>query len=163
MLTVLHINGPINSGKSTVGRALSGLMPSVTFIDGDDHDAPDEAPLPARIEAALRRIEAHIVAAQDGFLVAAYPLEKAHYEQLRAAAIGRGARFLVLTLAPPLGVALMDRGARRLSSGERKRIAEMYEDGYQARSFSDLILDTSQLTIQETAERACSLMLQGGP
>ena len=57
MLAVIHINGPINSGKSTLGRALADSLPEASFIDGDDHDAPADAPLGVRIEAALRRIE----------------------------------------------------------------------------------------------------------
>jgi Mg-chelatase subunit ChlI len=57
MLNVIHLNGPINSGKSSVGRALAGLLPDAVFIDGDDHDAPGDAPLGTRIQVALRRIE----------------------------------------------------------------------------------------------------------
>jgi hypothetical protein len=162
MLTVLHINGAINSGKSALGRALSVLLPEAVFIDGDEHDAPDGASLPVRIEAALSRIEAEIGKAREGCLIVAYPLEQAHHERLRAAADRRGARFRVLTLAPPLEVALIDRGTRRLSVEERKRIAEMYEEGYQRRPFSDLVLDTSRLTVQEAAGRAQALLFDRG-
>lgn len=54
MLTVIHLSGPINGGKSSVGRALADLLPGVVFIDGDDHDAPDDASLCKRIQVALR-------------------------------------------------------------------------------------------------------------
>jgi hypothetical protein len=84
MLTVVHLNGPINSGKSSVGQALSGLLPNAVFIDGDDHDAPRDAPLATGIKAALHRIEAHIARAKDGYLIVAYPLERSSYEQLKA-------------------------------------------------------------------------------
>jgi hypothetical protein len=144
MLTILHING--------------SLLPDAVFIDGDDHDAPDQAPLPVRIEAALCRIEAEIANASEGCLIVAYPLDQVHFERLRAVADRGEARFLVLTLAPPLEVALMDRGTRRLSAEERRRIVEMYGEGYQDRSFSDLVLDTSRLTVQETAEKAWALL-----
>jgi hypothetical protein len=159
MLTVVHINGPINSGKSTFGLALSKLLPDALFIDGDDHDAPAEAALDVRIEAALRRMETHIASAAGGYLVVAYPLEWESYERLKAAAKRRGGRFLVLTLAPSLEVALSDRGMRALSSAERTRIVEMYEEGYHSRAFSDLTLDTSQLSIGEAAEKACAMIL----
>ncbi len=162
MLTVVHINGPINSGKSTLGQALSGLLPDARFIDGDDHGAPDDAPLPIRIEAALRRIEAHIVNATGGYLIVAYPLEWVSYERLKAAAARRRARLLVLTLAPPMEVALSHRGARVVSPAERERIAEMYEEGYHSRAFSDLVLDNSRLSIEAAAEKARAMILAEG-
>lgn len=159
MLTVIHINGPINSGKSTLSRALAGSLPEASFIDGDDHDAPDDAPLGVRIEAALRRIEMEIATEQGRYLVVAYPLDGADYERLKAAADMRGARFLVLTLAPPLEVALTDRGQRALSSEEKRRIVEMYDEGYHARPFSDLTLDTSRLGLPECIEKARTVVL----
>ncbi|MBQ0819092.1 hypothetical protein KBI52_02385, partial [Microvirga sp. HBU67558] len=85
MLTVIHLNGPINSGKSSVGRALADLLPNAVFIDGDDHDAPDDAPLGTRIQVALRRIETQIAEATGEYLIVAYPLDQAHYSQLQAA------------------------------------------------------------------------------
>jgi hypothetical protein len=159
MLTVIHINGPINSGKSTLGRALASSLPEASFIDGDDHEASDDAPLSVRIEAALRRIEAEIATGQGRCLVVAYPLDNADYERLKAASDRRRARFLVLTLAPPLEVALTNRGQRALSPEEKCRIVEMYDEGYHARSFSDLVLDTSLLSLPESVEKARALIL----
>jgi len=162
MLTVIHINGPINSGKSSVGHALAGLLPGAVFIDGDDHDAPENAPLTVRIQAALRRIETQITEATGDYLVVAYPLDQANYDQLRAASERRGARFLVLTLAPPLEVALSDRRARRLTPGERARIIEMYEEEYQSRPFSDAMLDTAGRTPEQSAKQAAEVVLAIG-
>jgi hypothetical protein len=159
MLTVIHLNGPINSGKSSVGRALAGLLPDAVFIDGDDHDAPDDAPLTLRIQSALRRIETEIADATGDYLIVAYPLDQTHYNQLRAAADRRGARLLVLTLAPPLEVALSDRGTRSLTPGERKRIVEMYEEGYHCRPFSDAVLDTAGWTPEQSAKQAAEVVL----
>ncbi|MBB3017470.1 energy-coupling factor transporter ATP-binding protein EcfA2 [Microvirga lupini] len=159
MLTVVHINGPINSGKSTLGRALAGSLPDAAFVDGDDHEAADDAPLAVRIETALSRIEAEIVKAQGRYFVVAYPLEEADHPWLKRVAERRGARLLVLTLAPPLDVALTERGTRKLSSEEKSRIVEMYEEGYHARSFSNLVLDTS-LSLSETLETARAMILR---
>ncbi|MBF9233745.1 shikimate kinase [Microvirga alba] len=159
MLTVIHINGPINSGKSTVGYALSRLLPDAVFIDGDDHDAPEDAPLLIRISAALQRIKAFITGTDATYLVVAYPLDQLSYEQLRAAADDRGAHYLVLTLAPPAEVALANRGERILSQEERERIFEMYREGYHARAFSNLVLDTAGLTPEESTDRAASMIL----
>jgi RNase H-fold protein (predicted Holliday junction resolvase) len=153
MLTVIHLNGPINSGKSSVGLALAELLPNAIFIDGDDHNAPDDAPL------GVQRIEAQIAKADGDFLIVAYPLDQAHYSQLQAATERRGARLLVLTLAPPLEVALSDRGDRKLTLGERERIIEMYEEGYQTRPFSDAVLDTAGRTPEQSAKQAAEVVL----
>ncbi|MCB8821799.1 shikimate kinase [Microvirga rosea] len=158
MLTIIHVNGPINSGKTSVGKALADLLPNAAFIDGDDHDAPDDAPLAIRVEAALARIENEIAKAWGSFLVVAYPLEIQDYERLRNKADKRGSRFFVLTLAPPLEVALMNRGERTLAASERQRILEMYREGYHTRPFSDASLDTTGLTPLESAARAVDLI-----
>ncbi|WP_262299861.1 shikimate kinase [Microvirga sesbaniae] len=159
MLTVIHLNGSINSGKSSVGHALADLLPDAIFIDGDDHDAPDDAPLTLRIQTALRRIETKVADATGYYLIVAYPLDQTHYDQLRAASGRRGARLLVLTLAPPLEVALSDRGTRSLTPEERERILEMYEEGYQSRPFSDAVIDTAGRTPKQSAKQAAEVVL----
>jgi len=160
MTTVVVVNGPINSGKSTLGLALSRRLPDACFIDGDDHDTPDDAPLLVRVEAALRRIEARIVGAESRFLVVAYPLRQEDFERIGRACDRREAGLLVITLAPPLAIALADRGVRRLEPGERKRIVEMYREGYHARPFSDLILDTARLDPDQAADEAAAAVLK---
>jgi hypothetical protein len=162
MLTVIHLNGPINSGKSSVGLALADLLPNGIFIDGDDHNAPDDAPLGIRIQFAMQRIEAQITKAEGDYLIVAYPLDQAHYRRLQAATERRGARLLVLTLAPPLEVALSDRGDRKLTPGERKRIIEMYEEGYQAGAFSTAVFDTAGLTPAQSAQQIADVVLATG-
>lgn len=153
MRRVIHLNGPINSGKSTLGRALAALIPGAAFIEGDDHGAPDDAPLPRRIATALDRIAALIAQSAADVLVVAYPLDEPACRRLRTAAAARGAAFHVVTLAPPLAVALSDRGGRRLTAWERERIVAMYAEGYADRPFSDLVLDTAASSPEEHARR----------
>ncbi len=138
MRTVVVVSGPVNAGKTTIGRALARAIDGATFIDGDDHDAPDDAPLHVRIEAALRRLCDEIVATPSLCLVIAYPLRDEDYERLLLAARTRNARLLVVTLAPPLEVTLGDRGNRKLEEEERARIREMYAGGYHQPAFSGL-------------------------
>lgn len=147
---IICINGPINSGKSTAGRRLAGLLPGAAFAEGDDHDAPDDAGLDTVIAIALARIEV-LIAAAAGDLVIAYPLRPQDHARLATAAGRRGARLFVATLAPPIEVALADRGGRKLSAEERARIIEMYAEGYAAPAFSDIVLDNVALTPDQTA------------
>lgn len=140
MRTVVVVSGPVNAGKTTVGRALARAIEDATFIDGDDHDAPDDAPLHVRIEVALQRLCYEIAANPSHCLVIAYPLRDEDYERLLHVARTDETRLLVVTLAPPLEVTLRDRGARHLDDGERARIREMYVQGYHERPFSDLTI-----------------------
>ena len=150
-LSVIPINGPINSGKSTVGRALAIMLPDAKFIDGDDHDATATLPGPEKWAVAIARIECHIETADCRYLVVAYPINHGEFKRLLAACQRRSAQFVVVTLNPPLETALSDRGSRRLTPWEKKRIVEMYMEGYQARPFSGLFIDTSRRSPQDCA------------
>jgi hypothetical protein len=159
-LTVIHLNGPINSGKTTIGVALAQRLPDARFIDGDDHDAPDDAPFDVQWAIALARIVDHIATARERHLVIAYPIGDAEFARLRAACDARGARLFVATLAPPEAVASSDRGERVLTEWERRRIAAMYREGYASRAFSDCFVDTSKASAdacaQQIAERVAT-------
>lgn len=140
MRPVIVLNGPINAGKTTVGKALVAAIDDAAFIDGDDNGLPDGAPLEVIIEASLRRLSSEIAANPAGVLVFAYPLRAADHARLKAAADAAGRRLWTVTLAPPIEAVLGDRGDRRLDDGERARIREMYAEGYHDRVFSDLTI-----------------------
>ncbi|MEK2605108.1 shikimate kinase [Burkholderia arboris] len=152
-LTVIHLNGPINSGKTTIGLALARVLPDARFIDGDDHDAPEDAPFDVQWAIALERLVTQITDARERHLVIAYPIGEAEHERLRAACDARDARLFVVTLAPPEAIAASNRGARVLTDWERNRIAEMYREGYASRPFSQMVLDTSGATPEACAAR----------
>ena len=140
MRIVVVLNGPINAGKTTVGKALAAAIDGAVFIDGDDNGLPDGAPLDVIIEASLRRLSSEIAANPAGVLVFAYPLRAADHARLKTAAEAAGRHLWTVTLAPPIEVVLGDRGDRRLDDGERGRIREMYAEGYHDRVFSDLTI-----------------------
>lgn len=139
-MIVICLNGSINSGKTTIGRALAAALPDAAFIDGDDHGAPDNVEFDVMLDIALSRLEREIAGARVAHLVIAYPLRDEDHARLAAAAAARGARLFVATLAPPLDVVLADRGERKLDDEERERIRQMYDEGYADRSFSRVIL-----------------------
>ncbi|WP_370675540.1 shikimate kinase [Pleomorphomonas sp. PLEO] len=143
MRTIIVVSGPINAGKTTIGRALAKAIDGAVFIDGDDHDAPEDAPLALRIEAGLQRLSDEIAGNTARWLVIAYPLRNEDHERLLDVAQTRDARLLTVTLAPPLEVCLSDRGSRVLDDGERARICEMYTEGYHQRAFSDLVVSAA--------------------
>nr|WP_241017827.1 shikimate kinase [Burkholderia sp. Ac-20349] len=155
-LTVIHLNGPINSGKTTIGLALARVLPDARFIDGDDHDAPDDAPFDVQWAIALERLVTQIANARERHLVIAYPIGETEFERLRAACDARDARLFVVTLAPPEAVASSNRGSRALTDWERQRVADMYREGYASRAFSDCLIDTSTASAGRVRERHCA-------
>lgn len=153
-MLVVVLNGPINAGKTTTGQAMAAMLPDALFIDGDDHDAPDGAPLAVRIAAAFDRLDHLIAAAQTAVLIIAVPLRNADFERVQNACRARAANLLVVTLAPPLEIALSNRGTRQLTTGEVTRSRQMYAEGYASRAFSNLVI-SDMSTAQATAEQIC--------
>lgn len=139
-MIVIVLNGSINSGKTTTGQALATLLPGARFIDGDDHGIPDSVPFQQMIDRAVLWVADQITAATEPVLVIAYPMRDSDFARLQSACAARSGRLFVATLAPPLAVALTNRGTRELDDGERDRIHEMYAEGYPTRTFSDIII-----------------------
>jgi gluconate kinase len=51
-MIVICLNGPINVGKSMIGRVLADRLPDAEFIEGDDHGIPEGVPFAEMIEQA---------------------------------------------------------------------------------------------------------------
>lgn len=162
---VICLNGPINAGKSTVGRALAASLPDAVFVEGDDHGAAEDVPFPRMLEIAVGRLARAIEETEAAYLVLAYPLRDEDFARLRAATAARGARLSVVTLAPPLATLLSQRGQRVLSEGEQARIREMVQEGYAERPFSDLLL-SEDVGLEVTVQRIVQWLgvdLRAGP
>ena len=61
--------------------------------------------------------------------------------------------FINITLALQMEICLQNRGTRELDESEKKRIKEMYQEGYHNSKFADLIIDNSKQTPQETLQQ----------
>jgi hypothetical protein len=156
-MQVIVLNGSVNSGKTTTGRALAAILPGAVFIDGDDHGIPNSAPFAEMIDRAILWLVDQIATATMPCLVIAYPLRDSDFALLQQACAARAATLFVATLAPPLELVLSDRGARQLDDWERNRIREMYAEGYPSRAFSDIIL--SDVTTPEQAATALARLV----
>lgn len=151
-MRVVVLNGSVNSGKTTTGRALAHLLPGAVFIDGDDHGVPSSVPFEEMTELSLDWLIARIVEATAPMLVIARPLRDHDFARLQSAIKSRDAQLIVVTLAPPLAVAGADRGDRKLDAWELHRVPEMYAEGYASRAFSDLVI-TDMTTPPQTASQ----------
>jgi hypothetical protein len=159
---VIILNGSVNSGKTTIGRALAAILPGAEFIDGDDHGISRSVPFLEMIDRAIQWLVDQVATATVSYLVVAYPLRDSDFALLQAACAARNAGLFVATLSPPLELVLSDRGARRLDAGERNRIREMYAEGYPSRAFSDLIITDVTTPSQAARQIADQLQLRAG-
>src|SRR5258708_1729418 len=127
MLDAIFLSGPINAGKSTVGRLLSQSIPESVFIDGDDL-APMGVPLAQKIPVVSRRLVEAVAehARLRRLVVAAYPVSREDWRVVVGDMTSRELQGQFVTLAPRIEVALSERGGRVLDDWEMRRIPEMY-------------------------------------
>ena len=159
-MLILNINGPINSGKTTVSKILVNLLPNATFVEVDElmNDEEQEKlglSLKEGWAERKRRLNEKLLALKQSkeyeTVIFAYPISEESYQKWSALA-DENTQFLNITLAPSLEECLKNRGTRELDNWERNRIRKMYEEGYQNRSYSDFIINNDNQTPEETAE-----------
>ena len=159
-MLILNINGPINSGKTTVSKILVNLLPNATFIEVDElMSDEEEAKLGLSIQDGWaerqKRLNETLLALKQSrqyeTVIFAYPISENSYKTWSSMA-DENTRFINITLAPSLEECLKNRGERELDDWERNRIKEMYEEGYQNRPYSDFIINNDNQTPKETAE-----------
>lgn len=159
-MLILNINGPINSGKSTVSKILVNLLPNAIFIEVDElMSDEEEAKLGLSTQDGWaerqKRLNETLLALKQSrkyeTVIFAYPISENSYKKWSSMADDT-TKFLNITLAPSLEECLKNRGTRELDDWERNRIKEMYEEGYQNRSYSDFIINNDHQTPKETFE-----------
>ena len=159
-MIILNINGPINSGKTTVSKILVNLLPKAIFIEVDELMSDEEQDkLGLSIEQGWterqRRLNEKLLALKQlreyETVIFAYPIGEESYKTWSSLA-DKNTRFLNITLAPSLEECLKNRGTRELTDWERNRIKKMYEEGYQNRSYSDFIINNDNQKPEETAK-----------
>ena len=159
-MLILNINGPINSGKTTVSKILVKLLPNATFIEVDElMSDEEEAKLGLSIQDGWterqKRLNDKLLALKKSHeyetVIFAYPISENSYKTWSSMA-DENTCFMNITLAPSLQECLKNRGTRELDDWERNRIKEMYEEGYQNRPYSDFIINNDNQTPEETAK-----------
>ncbi|MBC9208382.1 shikimate kinase [Roseomonas aerophila] len=148
--TAVFLNGPIGSGKTTLGRALARRIGGV-FIDGDDYSDPGR-PWYCSI---LRTSRAVVRATQDAFAVSdhaviAYPLGCATWMFYRRHIEAVGARPVFVNLRASYPQIVAPGRLREFDAAEHARIRQMIAEGYAERPFADATIDTGTATVEET-------------
>ena len=159
-MLILNINGPMNSGKSTVSKILVNMLTNATFIEVDElmSDQKQEQlglSLKEGWVERTKRLNKKLLSLKQSkafeTIIFAYPIADNTYQDWKAMADNQ-THFLNITLAPSLEECLKNRGTRELNDWERNRIRQMYEEGYQNRPYSDFIINNDHQTPKQTAE-----------
>lgn len=160
-MLILNINGPINSGKSTVSKLLVQMLPRAIFIEVDDLLSDDEEKkLGLTMQAGwgerLNRLDRIIIDQknrnQHETIIFAYPMTENLYRRW-SAHVDKDTRFIAITLAPSLEKCLTNRGTRTLTDWEMGRIREMYNENYHRPKHSGLIINNDGQTPVQTAKQ----------
>lgn len=154
---LIFLSGSINAGKTTISKALAKRL-GAAFINVDDLNdrIPNfslETDLDRSFDLAISEINSYVDEGKD--VVANYVVREKDYHRL-APEVHTKEQY-VITLAPRLEVAQSNRGGRELSDWEVSRIKYHYDTGIASPNFGHII-DTSDLTIDETVERILKLI-----
>lgn len=153
MRHAVFLNGPIGSGKTTLGRGLAAALGG-GFVDGDDcadHSKPWYAGIRTTSHTIVRA--GFAVLETLPVVVIAYPLGCSSWIFYRRKFGDAGVRPVFVTLrASYENITAAGRG-RVFTDWERERIRAMLREGYDRRAFSDLIFDTDAAAFDETLAR----------
>ncbi len=147
---VIFLSGPIGAGKTTLGRELAARLQG-EFLDGDDFSRSDLPWYSCILQTSRGILRAGIAGvAQKDVAVVAYPLGCTNWIYFKRSFEDRGVQTMFVSLRASYA-SIVDEGRGRVfSEGERQRIRVMIEEGYDARPFSDLIVDTDVAGFYET-------------
>ena len=165
-MLILNINGPINSGKSTVSKLLVQMLPHAVFIEVDDllSDA-EEQKLGLTMQDGwaerLNRLDKIIFDQKTQHryetIIFAYPMTDNLYRRW-STHVDKNTRFIAITLAPSLEKCLTNRGTRKLTDWEMGRIKEMYSENYHKPTNANLIINNDGQTPHQTAQQVADFI-----
>jgi hypothetical protein len=147
---VFFFNGPIGVGKTALGRAVAAEL-GASFIDSDGLGDPAKRWFEEALSAANALVEAGLAASREQpTVIVAKPLRARDWAFFSARFAAHGVRAHCVTLsAKPESILEPGRG-RLLDREEQARMKQMVAQGYAARPFSDVIVETDRHGLAET-------------
>ena len=139
----VFLHGSIGVGKTTLGMALAERC-SAVYVDGDQYKLPYRPWFASSLTVARSLAEAALRETSSASLVVlGYPLRCADrlYLRLRLERAGVSTMFVNLYLS--LNSIFSPERGRTFTDWERRRTAEMVEQGYNSCPWSDARVDTS--------------------
>ena len=129
-MLILNINGPMNSGKSTVSKILVNMLTNATFIEVDELMSDQEQEqlglsLKEGWVERTKRLNKKLLSLKQSkafeTIIFAYPIADNTYQDWKAMADNQ-THFLNITLAPSL-FAAVSKLSRVLVDGSKKSVA----------------------------------------
>ncbi|MCX6722321.1 MAG: (d)CMP kinase [Candidatus Staskawiczbacteria bacterium] len=151
---IIFINGPINSGKTTVAKILVKKLPNSALLEIDAlyemiNWMPISKAVPINLENAVSIIKNFLKNQLD--IIVPYPLSQKNYDYMTEELKDLKEKMYFFTLSPKLEKALINRGSRKIYEKEKDRIKYHYEIGINAPNFGEII-DNSEQSPKETAK-----------
>lgn len=165
-MRIININGPINSGKTTVSKLLQEKLPDCLFVEVDEllSDEEQKKLNLSREDGWAERLKRldEIITKERKLqryenIIFAYPMTAKTYHQWKLWE-DENTKFINITLAPRLDICLQNRGVRKLTEAEKERIKQMYQEGYNDPEFADLIIDNSEQKPEETLQKVLKFL-----
>lgn len=139
----VFLHGSIGVGKTTLGIALAERC-SAAYVDGDHFQLPDRPWFASSLTVARSLADAAVrETSASSFVVLGYPLRCIDHLYLRRRLGKAGVGTIFVNLFSSLEVILAPERGRTLTDWERRRTAQMLEQGYNDCRWSDARLDTS--------------------
>lgn len=147
---VVFLSGPIGVGKSTLGRSLAERLLGV-FLDGDNFSQCGAPWYSCTLRTSQDLLEAGMAAvSQSGLAIVAYPLRRTNWVFFKRSFADRGIANVFVGLRASYGAITDESRGRVFSNEEKDRIKAMIAQGYGARCFSDVIVDTDAGGLSDT-------------
>lgn len=151
---IIFISGPINSGKTTVSRILERKIKNLAVVEVDDLKKMIEwMPLVNAMSIDLKNMISLVKSFTENGLntVVTYPIRKRDYKYIMKNLEGLKQKIYFFTLSPKIETALKNRGERKLTYWDVRKIKHHYKLGIASPSYGEIIDNTDQ-TPEETAE-----------
>lgn len=151
---IIILNGPINSGKTTVAKILWEKIPNLAHIEIDKIrefiDWMENKPS-WKISFSTALSVAKEFLKKDLNVLITYHISDKGYRQIKDYLEPTDKDIFAFTFLPPIHNTLTNRGTRELNEWEIQRIKETYEKENHKVSYGETI-DNSIQTPQETAD-----------
>lgn len=150
---VIFLDGPIGSGKSTLGKELA-LRMGGQFLDGDDYSEPSLPWYTSALSTCHSIASAALTALQScSLVIVAYPLRSREWIFFERTFYREGVHaFCVGLRASYTSIVALHR-LRKFSAQEHQRIQVMIDEGYGQRPFSALIVESGESDLGLTLAR----------
>jgi predicted kinase len=154
---LVFISGSINSGKTTICRALADELGAVCLNVDDLNDTIPNfnlaTDLDKSMDLAINEINKYLDDGRD--VIANYVLRPKDFDRLQKEVMTE--EQFVITLSPRLEVAQSNRGSRALTDWEIQRVKYHYDTGIATPNFGHII-DNSDLSVEQTVRKILGII-----